>query len=162
VKFRSAEVHQNHCWEEDAWRSICNSGTWSTSKEKGVGMFETLEHVEVPEVDHSRRSQRDTWCSICNFWVHGVLRRKKMLECLKLPNVKVSKWITVVDHEGMCGARSVTLGMKYFEEKCVGMFENPECRSPEVDHIHRSQGIRGARFVTMGMEYFRGKRCWNV
>jgi hypothetical protein len=38
-----------------------------------------------------------------------------VLECLKLPNAKVSKCITFVDHKGMCGPRSVTMGTKYFE-----------------------------------------------
>jgi hypothetical protein len=30
------------------------------------------------------------------------------LECLKLMNVEVPKWITIIDCEGMCGAQYLT------------------------------------------------------
>jgi hypothetical protein len=78
-------------------------------------MFETPEQ-RSPEVDHSRRSRRDAWRSICNSG-YGVLRRKKALECLKLPNIEVPKWITIVDREGTCGTQSVTPGTEYFGGK---------------------------------------------
>jgi intracellular sulfur oxidation DsrE/DsrF family protein len=125
-------------------------------------MFETLER-RSPEVDHSRRSRRDAWRSICNSG-YGVLQRKKALECLKLPNAEVLKWITVVDHEGMRGARSVTQGMEYFRGKkaleCLKL-SNAEVLKwiTVVDH----KGMRGARSITPSTEYIGGKKKrWSV
>jgi hypothetical protein len=84
-----------------------------------------LPNAKVPEVDHSRRSRRDAWHSICNSGC-GVLQRKKALECLKLLNVEALKWITVIDREGTCGALSITRVRSTSERKGFGVFETPE------------------------------------
>jgi hypothetical protein len=124
-------------------------------------MFETPEHRSL-EVDHNRRSRRDAWRSIYNSG-YGVLQRKKVLECFKLSNTEVSKWIIVVNREGMCGARFVTLGMDYFRrEKVFEVFKTSERGSPEVDHSPRSRGMPGTRYITLGTEYFREKRIWRI
>jgi hypothetical protein len=102
-------------WEEDAWRSICNFGYKVLWRKNGVGVFETTK-LRSPKVDRNHQLQREAWHLICNSR-YKVLRRKNALECLKLINVEVPKWITIVDHKGMRGDQSVTLGMEYFGEK---------------------------------------------
>jgi hypothetical protein len=85
------------------------------------------------------------------------------LECLKLPNIEVSKWITVVDREGTRGTRSVTPGTEYFGgKKALECLKLSNVEVPKWITVVDHKGTRGARSVTLGMEYFGGKRCWNV
>jgi hypothetical protein len=75
--------------------------------------------VETPDLKVDHTSIMKGHCGARSVTLGEVLQRKKDLECLKLLRRSPSKWITVVDHEGMCGARSVTLGMEYFGGKRI-------------------------------------------